>query len=64
MHDAPKFLRPSDVSERWGISVGHLANLRVRGTGPTYLKLNNGAIRYRLSDLEAYEAASRVEAVA
>ena len=64
MPEARSFLRPSDLAERWGVSVGHLSNLRVRGAGPAYLKLNNGTVRYALADVEAYEDASRVEAVA
>lgn len=64
MPETRSFLRPADLAERWGVSTGHLSNLRVRGSGPAYLKLNNGTVRYELADVEAYEDASRVEAVA
>lgn len=41
-----------------------LRNWRTRGQGPAFIKLNNGAVRYALTDVLAYEDASRVEAVA
>ncbi|QCX26420.1 helix-turn-helix domain-containing protein [Nocardioides jishulii] len=39
-----------------------LANWRSAGTGPTFVKIG-GMVRYRLADVEAYEAGSRVQAV-
>ena len=36
-----------------GLSKSTLEKLRVFGTGPKYLKLNR-AVRYRVSDLEAW----------
>lgn len=56
-------LTPNDLGQRWGVSVGHLANLRSAGIGLTYLKLG-ASVRYRLSDVIAEEAASVVLAVA
>jgi hypothetical protein len=50
------------LAARWGCTVGHLANLRSLGAGPTYLKIG-GAIRYRVDDVGAYEAAHVVENV-
>ena len=49
-------LTPRQLAERWGISTKTLANLRCAGGGPPFLKLR-GAVRYRLADVEAYEAA-------
>jgi len=57
-------LTPADLAQRWGVTVGHLANLRWEGTSQVpYLKLG-GHVRYRLSDILAVEAASVVTAVA
>lgn len=56
-------LTPTDLAQRFGCSVAHLANLRWEGRGVTYLKIG-ASVRYRLSDVLAYEAASVVLAVA
>jgi hypothetical protein len=50
-------LTPAQLAERWQKPESTLAQWRWRGVGPTYLKLQ-GAVRYRLSDVEAYEASS------
>ena len=57
-----KHLRPGELASRWGVSIGHLANLRHRGEGCAYLKLG-GAVVYRLADVEAFEAARIVRPV-
>ena len=41
---------------RWQLSRVTLANQRSQGRGPAYLKLA-GRVRYRRSDIEAYEQA-------
>lgn len=51
-----RMLTPARLSERWDIPVATLAGWRYRGKGPAFLRLN-GAVRYRLADVEAYEAA-------
>jgi hypothetical protein len=57
-------LTPADLAERWGCTVGHLANLRSEGKSALpYLKLGHHC-RYRLADVLAVEAASVVTAVA
>ena len=63
--NAPEIhLTPTDLAERWGVTVGHLANLRSEGKSAVpYLKLGHHC-RYRLADVLAYEAASVVLAVA
>lgn len=58
-----QYLRPQDLSERWAVATKTLANARVRGEGPPYVKIG-GSVRYSLADVEAYETAGRVEAVA
>jgi hypothetical protein len=52
-------LTPQHLAERWGVTVQALAQLRYRGTGPTFIRLGSKSIRYRLADVEAYEAAQR-----
>lgn len=56
------FLRPSDLAERWGTSVGRLSNDRSAGRGVRYVRIGT-RILYRLADVEAYEAARTVEPV-
>lgn len=59
--DSP-FLSASQLSARWGCSVGWLANQRSAGAGPAFFKIGSN-VRYLLSDIEAYEEARRVEPV-
>ena len=56
----PTFLTDAQLAERWQMSRGTLANQRSQGRGPAYVKLA-GTVRYRESDIEAYEAAGRVD---
>jgi len=55
------FLTPAQLAARWGgaVSVRTLANWRSVGKGPRYVKIG-GRVRYRLSDVEAYEKARSV----
>jgi hypothetical protein len=52
-------LTDAQLAVRWQLSRGTLANQRSQGRGPAYLKLA-GRVRYRLSDIEAYERAGFV----
>ena len=45
-----------ELSQRWQVPIGSLANQRSARVGPPFVKLG-GLIRYRLSDVESYEAA-------
>jgi len=56
VHD---LLTDAQLAARWQLSRGTLANQRSQGRGSAYLKLA-GRIRYRLSDIEAYEQAGFV----
>lgn len=49
-------LTTSDLAKRWRLSPGRLRNLRVAGKGCQFIKLGR-AVRYRLADVVAYEAA-------
>lgn len=51
-------LSPADVASRYGYRVSSLANARHLGTGPRFVKLGNGAIRYRLRDVLEWELGS------
>ena len=55
----PNLLTDAQLAVRWQLSRGTLANQRSQGRGPAYLKLA-GRVRYRLSDIEAYEQAGFV----
>jgi Helix-turn-helix domain len=55
----PDLLTDAQLAVRWQLSRGTLANQRSQGRGPAYLKLA-GRIRYRRSDIEAYEQAGFV----
>jgi hypothetical protein len=52
-------LTDAQLATRWQLSRGTLANQRSQGRGPAYLKLA-GRVRYRRSDIEAYEQAGFV----
>jgi hypothetical protein len=52
--DAQDLLTDAQLAVRWQLSRGTLANQRSQGRGPAYLKLA-GRVRYRRSDIEAYE---------
>jgi hypothetical protein len=56
-------LNSDALAARWGVTVGHLANLRSAGKGPRYLRLGS-RIAYRVEDVEAYELGCLVEPVA
>jgi hypothetical protein len=55
----PDLLTDAQLAVRWQLSRGTLANQRSQGRGPAYLKLA-GRVRYRRSDIEAYERAGFV----
>jgi hypothetical protein len=56
VHD---LLTDAQLAVRWQLSRGTLANQRSQGRGPAYIKLA-GRVRYRRSDIEAYEQAGFV----
>jgi predicted DNA-binding transcriptional regulator AlpA len=45
-----------ELSSRWQVSIKTLQRWRGQQAGPKFIKLENRAVRYRLSDIEAYEA--------
>jgi hypothetical protein len=54
-----ELLTDAQLAERWQLSRGTLANQRSQGRGPSYIKIA-GRVRYRRSDIEAYEQAGLV----
>lgn len=48
-----KFLTEKDLAKRWSKSVKTIQRKRWLKEGPPYFK--DGRVRYRLSDIEAYE---------
>ncbi len=47
-------LTPAQLADRWGVTTGHLANLRHHGEGISYLKIGS-RIAYRFADVMAFE---------
>jgi predicted DNA-binding transcriptional regulator AlpA len=45
-----------ELSSRWQISIKTLQRWRGQQTGPKFIKLENRSVRYRLTDIETYEA--------
>lgn len=53
------WLTPQQVADRLQIAVGTLENWRIKKHGPPWVKLSpgkGGAVRYRLIDIEQWEA--------
>lgn len=48
-------LTPADLAGRWQVPARTLGQWRYEGRGPVYVKIG-GAVRYRLTDIEAYES--------
>lgn len=53
-------LTPEELAERWGRSVGHLANMRAQGKGCGYFKPTDREVWYPLSEVITYEEARLV----
>jgi hypothetical protein len=52
-------LTPTQLAERWGMAAVSLATMRSRNLGPPFIRLGNNTVRYRLSDIIAYERSRR-----
>jgi hypothetical protein len=52
-------LTTRDLAQRWQVNAGSLANDRSAGRGVPYVKIG-GAVRYRLRDVEGFEANCRI----
>lgn len=51
-----EYLTRKELAQRWGRSYGTLANWALSDKGPTPTRRSNGTVRYRLTDIEAWEA--------
>lgn len=49
----PTTLTPADAAKYIGMSLSWLAQARMRGEGPPYLKIGR-SVRYRLADLDSW----------
>ena len=49
-----ELLTPVELADRWGVTTGHLANLRHQGEGIGYLKIGS-RVAYRLAEVLDYE---------
>jgi hypothetical protein len=56
-----KNLTTTEAAERLGITVGTLANWRVQGVGPNYLKVGLRRVMYPEHSLTDFERRSLVE---
>ena len=52
-------LTANDLARRWQVNMGSLANDRSARRGVPYVKIG-GVVRYRLSDVEIFEASCRI----
>ena len=59
MDNSETLLTTRDLAQRWQVNAGSLANDRSAGRGVPYVKIG-GAVRYRLRDVEVFEASCRV----
>ena len=55
----PIFLRAKDIAARWHVSRQFIYQLKDRGELPCYFF--GGSVRFRLEDIEAYEAAAKYQ---
>jgi hypothetical protein len=56
-----KYFNQHELAERWRISARTLERWRWLKQGPAYVKVG-GAVRYRIEDVEAFEAAQLQQA--
>ncbi|APT59215.1 hypothetical protein RGI145_08600 [Roseomonas gilardii] len=50
----PMLLREAQVAELLGLSRDGLRRLRIRGSGPPYIRLGDLKVAYRREDIEAW----------
>jgi hypothetical protein len=51
---APRFLRPHQVEELYGLTQKYLASARVRGDGPPFCKPSRKLVLYSVEELESW----------
>lgn len=55
----PELLTPVEAAKVLKVAVQTLAHGRVKGTGPVFIKLDGGRVRYDAADLAAWIAARK-----
>lgn len=54
-------LTSAQLADRWSLRPASLKAMRRRKEGPPWVVVGNNTVRYRLSDVERFERARRVE---
>lgn len=49
-----KFITPEEVATGYGLSTGHLANLRCKKMGPKYFKVGARKVLYDVIDVDRW----------
>lgn len=57
LDDDDLYWTPAELAERWKCTEGHLANQRVAGDGPPYMKPGKGRVLYQRGMVRRYEHA-------
>lgn len=57
-----KFLKDTEVAERYGVSKRTVYRMVATGRIPPSMKLSDGVSRWDIADLEAFEARIKAEA--
>ena len=60
MKGGPVFLTTAEVAERWAMSPRSLEGWRDKGIGVVWHRLNGGAVRYHIDDVEEFERRGRL----
>ncbi|MEE2529156.1 DNA-binding protein [Pseudarthrobacter sp. J75] len=56
-----ELVSPVALAEYLGTTTGALAQMRYRGIGPKFIKLGAKAVRYSMSDVNAWLAANTMQ---
>jgi hypothetical protein len=51
----PRHLSPEELAERWSVSARHLANWRVVGKGPRFVKTSYHGVLYPVGHVRLFE---------
>jgi len=49
-----RYYSSTEAAQYLGLSRSHMSNMRLKGNGPNYYKLESGGIRYDRDDLDAW----------
>jgi predicted DNA-binding transcriptional regulator AlpA len=55
-HEKDPLLTPQQLADMLSLPLSSIYDMRYRGMGPRALKLNDKALRFRLSDVQAWLA--------